>query len=82
MTIERRSFRELAARAAAVSDSRVEAAQARFAGRTPIVGLNSRGRADAVRLYVALGDELDETGDVIAAGINCLNESATSTTTP
>lgn len=82
VTIERRSFRELAARAAAVSDARVEAAEARFAGRTPIVGLNPRGRADAVRLYVALGDELDEAGEVIAAGINCLNESATSTTTP
>jgi len=82
VTIERRSFRELAARAAAVSDARVEDAEARFAARTPIMGLNSRGRADAVRLYVALGDELDEAGEVIAAGINCLNESATSTTTP
>ena len=80
--VERRSFRELAARAAAVSDARVEAAWDRLSARPPIVGLAPRGRADALRLYVALGDELDETGDVIAAGINCLNESATSPTTP
>src|SRR5665647_2591427 len=71
-----------AARAAAVSDARVEAAWDRLSARPPIVGLAPRGRADALRLYVALGDELDETGDVIAAGINCLNESATSPTTP
>jgi len=80
--IERRSFRELAARAAAVPDSRVEAVTERVAGSCPIVGLKPRALTDALRLYVALGDELDEAGDVIAAGINCLNESATSTTTP
>ena len=82
VTVERRSFRELAARAAAVPDARVEEAWSRLSAMTPIVGLSSRGRGDALRLYVALGDELDEAGDVIAAGINCLNESATSTTTP
>ena len=82
LRIERRSFRELAARAAAVSDTRVEEAWDRLSTRPPIAGLSARARADALRLYVALGDELDETGDVIAAGINCLNESTTSPTTP
>ena len=48
----------------------------------PTVGLSWRARAEALRLYLALADELDETPDVIAAGINCLNESATSPTTP
>jgi len=80
--VERRSFRALAARAAAVSDARVDEAWRRWSGSVPIVGLSERGRLDALRLYLALGDELDETGDVIAAGINCLNESATSPTTP
>jgi hypothetical protein len=45
-------------------------------------GLSERARGDALRLYAALGDELDEAGGVVAAGINCLNESMTSTTTP
>jgi hypothetical protein len=80
--IERRSFRELAARADAVSDARVEQAWSKFRGKVPISGLSERGRADALRLYVALADELDETPGVIAAGINCLNESDTSNTTP
>lgn len=82
VTIERRSFRELAARAAAVPDSRVDAEWARVADTVPIVGLRPRARAEALRLYLALRDELDESGEVIAAGINCLNESATSPTTP
>jgi hypothetical protein len=82
VTIERRSFRQLAARAAAVPDNRVDAEWARVAGTVPIIGLRPRARADALRLYLALRDELDESGEVIAAGVNCLNESATSTTTP
>jgi hypothetical protein len=80
--IERRSYRELAARAAAMPVARVDAAADRVGPRTPIVGLGARGRAEAIKLYLALCDELDETPDVIAMGINCLNESATSPTTP
>jgi L-fucose isomerase-like protein len=82
VTIERRSFRQLAARAAAVADERVAVESARIAGSVPVVGLRPRARGDALRLYLALRDELDEAGEVIAAGVNCLNESATSTTTP
>ncbi len=82
VTIERRSFRELAARAAAVSEERVSAAHERISGGVPMVGLSRRARAEALRLYLALADELDETPNVIAAGINCLNESTTSPTTP
>lgn len=80
--VERRSFKELAARAAAVDEERVGEAARRTAPDVPVEGLSGTGRANALRLYLALGDELDETGDVIAAGINCLNESATSPTTP
>jgi hypothetical protein len=82
VTIDHRSFKSLAQRAAAVPDARVEAAAASIDGRVPILGLRPSAKADALRLYVALGDELDESGPVIAAGINCLNESATITTTP
>jgi hypothetical protein len=82
VTIERRSFRLLAARAAAIPDDRVDAEWARVADTVPVVGLRPRARTEALRLYLALRDELDESGDVIAAGVNCLNESATSPTTP
>ncbi|MDX2381233.1 MAG: hypothetical protein QNM02_15905, partial [Acidimicrobiia bacterium] len=82
VTVERRSFRELAARAAAVPEARVDDAWQRWEGRIPILDLSPTARLEAMRLYVALNDELDEAGEVIAAGINCLNESATSPTTP
>ena len=82
VTVERRSFKALQARADAVSDRRVEAEIARIDGNVPIIGLSNRARVNALRLKLAIGDELDETPGVIAAGINCLNESATSNTTP
>jgi L-fucose isomerase-like protein len=82
VTIERRSFRALAARAAGISERRVQETHERLRPGVPMVGLTARARAEALRLYLALNDELDETPDVIAAGINCLNESATSPTTP
>ncbi len=80
--VERRSHRELAVRAASVPEHRVVEAHERISGGVPMVGLSWRARAEALRLYLALSDELDETPHVIAAGINCLNESATSPTTP
>lgn len=80
--VEHRSFKELVARADGIPADRVRDAQQRIEANVPILGLSPCARADAVRLYLALDDEIDETGDVIAAGVNCLNESATSTTTP
>ncbi len=82
VTVERRSWRELAARAAAVPEARVREAHERISPGVELGALTWRARAEALRLYLALSDELDETPDVIAAGINCLNESMTSPTTP
>lgn len=82
VSVERRSFRELAARAAAVPERRVVEAHQRISPGVPMGALSWRARAEALRLYLALSDELDETPGVIAAGINCLNESTTSPTTP
>ena len=82
VNVDRRSYRELWRRALAIPDGRLESELARIAGPVPMVGLAASARRDAVRLKLALSDELDETPGVIAAGINCLNESATSTTTP
>ncbi|RWZ64577.1 hypothetical protein ELQ92_07430 [Labedella populi] len=82
VTVDRRSYRDLWARALAIPDARVADELVRISGPVPMVGLQSRARLDAVRLKLALSDDLDETPGVIAAGINCLNESTTSTTTP
>ncbi|MBF0815956.1 hypothetical protein E4U02_06000 [Microbacterium paludicola] len=80
--VEKRSFRELAARAAAVPASRVTEEIARVSNGVQLSELGLRAREEALRMKLALSDELDETPGVIAAGINCLNESETSATTP
>jgi hypothetical protein len=82
VAVEHRSYRELFARADAVPDARIRETAERIADKVPMLGVTEQAQADALRLYIAVGDELDETGDVIAAGINCLNESMSSRTTP
>ncbi len=80
--VERRSYRGLQARADAVSQARLDDEIARINASVPMVGLAARARDAGLRMKIALADELDETPGVIAMGINCLNESATSNTTP
>lgn len=80
--VERRSYRALQARADAVSQARLDDEIARINASVPMVGLAARARDAGLRMKIALADELDETPGVIAMGINCLNESATSNTTP
>jgi hypothetical protein len=82
VSVEYRSYKELGARAAALPANRLTEAAARIDGVVPMQGLSASAREDALRLYTALGDDLDEAQGVIAAGINCLNESMSSTTTP
>jgi L-fucose isomerase-like protein len=47
-----------------------------------VAGLSQQGILSAVKLYLAIKREVDEDGQVMAAGINCLNESHFSDTTP
>jgi hypothetical protein len=82
VTVEKRSYRELWARALAIPEARLRKQLVAAERDVPMSGLALRAKADALRLKLAIGDELDETPGVIAAGINCLNESTTSTTTP
>lgn len=83
VTIEHRSYKELVARADSIPEQRVEDELQRVSAGVPMDhALVRRARMEALRLKLALDDELDETPGVIAAGINCLNESATARTTP
>lgn len=77
--VEIRSYRELMARAKAIDVSRLERA---IPAGLPASGVATRALGSAIRLKLALTDDLDDANDVIAAGINCLNESATADTTP
>lgn len=80
LTIEKRSFRELGARAKAIPDAAAE--EAWREKQQPIAGCGGRSVASAMKLYLALRDDLDADAAIRAMGINCLNESAFSDTTP
>lgn len=79
ITILKKSFREFGARARAIPDAAAAAEWERW--RWP-VALPERALLSAVKVYLALRDELAADTDIISAGINCLNESHFSDTTP
>jgi hypothetical protein len=78
--VVRKSFERLGAEAKAVSDADARAA---LKDRTvPCEGVGERPLLSAVKLYLAVKRELDADPAIEGAGINCLNESAFSDTTP
>lgn len=78
--IEKRSYRDLGARARALKDT--DAERARAGWDLPTDGLTPRALNSATKLYLALTADLAGDGNVGAVGINCLNESHFSDTTP
>jgi hypothetical protein len=80
VTIVKRSFRELGARAMNISDSEAEVAWRKW--ELPIEGIAGKPLNSALKLYLAVKRDLDEDVAFRAAGINCLNESHFSDTTP
>lgn len=81
LEVEQRSYRGLVARSAVVTPSRVSAEMERIrAERSP--SLSAAALEAAVRLYIALADDVAQADGVLAAGINCLNESESADTTP
>ena len=80
ITIEKRSFRELAQKAKQIPDADAQGVTERRAIRTE--GVSKRGLNAAIKIYIALKDELDRDHAIRGAGINCLNESHFSDTTP
>jgi len=78
--IVKQSFRELGARAKEISDQAADGAWNDW--RLPTEGLSDRAVRSAVKLYLAVKQDLDRDPSIRAAGINCLNESHFSDTTP
>jgi hypothetical protein len=75
-----RSWKELNQRARTVSDD--EAAALWETRAVPQEGLSREQILGAVKLYIALKEAIDRTGNVCGVGANCLNESFHSDTTP
>ena len=82
LQLVKKSYAELAARAKAIPDAEARAEWERWRDRVPLGDVGDRATLGAVKLYRALRDEVDADGAVLAAGTNCLNESAFSDTTP
>jgi hypothetical protein len=80
LRIEKRSFKELGGRAQAIPDAVAEAAWREK--QQPTAGCSGRPVTSAMKLYLALRDDLDADPVIRAMGINCLNESMFSDTTP
>ncbi len=78
--IVKKSFKTLAGQAKAMSDADARAA---LAGRQiPMEGVGERPLASALKMYAAVKREVEADPSIQAAGINCLNESEYSDTTP
>ena len=82
LTIVKRSFRELGERAQRIPDDVARVEWERWRERVPLGDIGERATLSALKLYRAVRDEVDAEEGVLAAGINCLNESAFSDTTP
>jgi len=81
-TLVKKSFKEMAARAKAIPDSQAEAVWDTLKGRMPVSGIANRSVLSSVKVYMTVRDELDKDPAIVSAGINCLNESAYSDSTP
>jgi hypothetical protein len=80
ITVEKRSFRELGARAKAIADG--EAQETRRHWKTSTAYLSPRAADSATKLYLAVRRDIEADPDIRAVGINCLNESHFSDSTP
>ncbi len=82
ITIEKRSFQALGQEAKAIGDADADAAYERVRAGTRLADLPERNRRAALKLYLALKASLGDDPAIQGAGINCLNESFFSDSTP
>ncbi|HVN53673.1 MAG TPA: hypothetical protein VMT46_05030 [Anaerolineaceae bacterium] len=80
--VVKKSFKKLGARAKQIPDEEVEAVWESRKERIPVINLSHRAILSALKMYLAIKHDLDEDPSIAAAGINCLNESSFSDTTP
>jgi hypothetical protein len=80
--VVKKSIKKLAEDAKAISDESAQEVWDARKGKTPIGALTNRATLSAVKMYMQVKAELDEDPDVLAVGMNCLNESMFSDTTP
>lgn len=78
----KKSFKELGAYAKQIDDSKAEAAWKDLDNQFAIGDISHRALLSAIKIYLAVKEDLDKDPSIVSVGINCLNESAYSDTTP
>jgi len=81
ITIEKRSFKKLAQNAKDIPDSEAEQVLKNNWNHN-VEGVTSRALKSAVKMYLAVKREIDLDPSIQGVGMNCLNESFYSDTTP
>jgi hypothetical protein len=82
VTIDKRSFRALGRAAAEIPDEVAEVAWTEWQGRLNIGDISHRALLSALKVYLAVKSEIAGDPGIVGVGINCLNESRFSDTTP
>ncbi len=82
VTLVKKSFKEMGAKAKAIPDSAVEEVWEEWKDRLTLGAITERQRNSALRVYLQLAEELKHEENVQGMGINCLNESTYSDSTP
>src|SRR5260221_13676802 len=82
ITIVKKSFKKMGAEAQQIPDQEAEAVWEQWQSRLNIGNIPKRALNSALKIYVMLKRELAEDEHIQGMGINCLNESHFSDTTP
>jgi hypothetical protein len=82
ISIIKKSFKKLGEDAKQIPDADAEAVWASWKDRIPVENLTHRSVLSSIKIYMAVKRDLDQDASIAAAGINCLNESQFSDTTP
>jgi hypothetical protein len=82
VSVVKKSFKQLGELAAGIHDEQARAVWAEWKEKIPTRGLSERSILSALKIYLAVKRDLDQDPSIAAAGINCLNESHYSDTTP
>ena len=82
VTLVERSFAKMGSEAIALPDTEAEKVWEVWGDRLPLGDVNVNQRNSALKIYVKLRDALEADSSIKGMGINCLNESHHSDTTP
>lgn len=82
LKVEKKSFKELAEKARAIPDSEAQKAWEARKGQISVGKISERQILSAIKQYLQVKKDLDADPSIKAAGMNCLNESMYSDTTP